>query len=933
MKKMEHDYILHTGVKRKSGRYEYGSGEYPYQHEPWFQGWSKIPSKDQAEYAKSFGMTLKEARYRYSIGKDVKKAQDIGHAKELRYSKQMSVKAIAEKMGVSESTVNSWLKPDAEKRARETEDLANKIAAYAEKHAGVDIGKGCATAMGVNKTKFEAAVQLLKDRDGFYNVQWGQVQQTAKNDQKTQNTCLVKIKPEWEKLSPEKLKTEAYKYVMQNVDDITLPFEVKYNYDTGKTVMGFDIPKSVSSKEIQVVYTDANGKGGAERDGLIELRRGMDKLSLGNDNYAQVRIAVDDTHYIKGMAVYSDNLPDGINIRIHSNKKVGTPLKSDDPNAKQVLKPMKRGDDGTVDLEDPFGAQITAQRGCINKVNEEGKWGDWTSSRTLASQVLSKQSPELAKQQLNLDYTKRAAEFERIKQITNPVVREKMLIDFADECDKAAVHLKAAALPGQSVKVLIPIPSLKPGECYCPMYKDGEKLALIRFPHQSISEIPMVTVNNSNREGKRVMTNQAIDAIGLNPKDAHRLSGADFDGDTVVCIPNKKGLIKNAPEFKGLEGYEPKEQWPAYPGMKPISHQLAQTKMGIVTNLITDMSLMGAPEHEMVRAIKMAQLIIDAEKHKLNWRGAEEEYRIAELHEKYQGKKRGGAVTIVSKASGEKDVAERQLYYDIDPKTGAKIPKLTGKKRVEFIGSDGKKHWKNLMPWQEGYDPNAKDVTMKSTKMAEEKDARNLISPYKYPIETIYANYANQMKAMGNEARKESLVKKDTPYSRQAAETYKDEVASLTRKLEESKVNAALERVAQRSAAVIIEERIRKYPDRYNKSTPDGKKHLSKMKNQVTNQQRAVVCKAHPFDITDREWEAIQAGALRKSHVEEIVKRADSDRIKQLASPKDAKITSLSPANLAHAKAMLNSGFTQAEVADSFNISPSTLSKMLKAQS
>lgn len=933
MKKMEHDYILHTGVKRKSGRYEWGSGEYPYQHEEWFQGWSKIPSKDQAEYAKSYGMTLKEARYRYSIGKDVKKAQDIGHAKELRYSKQMSVKAIAEKMGVSESTVNSWLKPDAEKRARETEDLANKIAAYAEKHAGVDIGKGCATAMGVNKTKFEAAVQLLKDRDGFYNVQWGQVQQTAKNDQKTQNTCLVKIKPEWEKLSPEKLKTEAYKYVMQNVDDITLPFEVKYNYDTGKTVMGFDIPKSVSSKEIQVVYTDANGKGGAERDGLIELRRGMDKLSLGNDNYAQVRIAVDDTHYIKGMAVYSDNLPDGINIRIHSNKKVGTPLKSDDPNAKQVLKPMKRGDDGTVDLEDPFGAQITAQRGCINKVNEEGKWGDWTSSRTLASQVLSKQSPELAKQQLNLDYTKRAAEFERIKQITNPVVREKMLIDFADECDKAAVHLKAAALPGQSVKVLIPIPSLKPGECYCPMYKDGEKLALIRFPHQSISEIPMVTVNNSNREGKRVMTNQAIDAIGLNPKDAHRLSGADFDGDTVVCIPNKKGLIKNAPEFKGLEGYEPKEQWPAYPGMKPISHQLAQTKMGIVTNLITDMSLMGAPEHEMVRAIKMAQLIIDAEKHKLNWRGAEEEYRIAELHEKYQGKKRGGAVTIVSKASGEKDVAERQLYYDIDPKTGAKIPKLTGKKRVEFIGSDGKKHWKNLMPWQEGYDPNAKDVTMKSTKMAEVKDARELVSPYKYPIETIYANYANQMKAMGNEARKESLVKKDTPYSRQAAETYKDEVASLTRKLEESKVNAALERVAQRSAAVIIEERIRKYPDRYNKSTPDGKKHLSKMKNQVTNQQRAVVCKAHPFDITDREWEAIQAGALRKSHVEEIVKRADSDRIKQLASPKDAKITALSPANLAHAKAMLNSGFTQAEVADSFNISPSTLSKMLKAQS
>lgn len=933
---MEHDYILHAGVKRKSGRYEWGSGEYPYQHEAWFQGWSKIPSSQQSEYAASFGMTLKEARYRYSIGKDYKKAQDIGHAMELRYSKQMSVKAIAEKMGVSESTVNSWLKPSALERTKETEELANKIAQYADKHAGVDIGKGCATAMGVNKTKFEAAIQLLKDRDGYYNVQWGQTQQTTGKN--TQTTALIKIKPEWENLSPAKLKTEAYKYVMQNRDDITLPFEVKYNYDTGKTVLGFDIPKSVDSKKIEVIYTDKDGKGGAERDGLIELRRGAEGLSLGNDNYAQVRIAVDGTHYIKGMAVYSDDLPKGIDIRIHSNKKEGVPLKSDDPNAKQVLKPMKRDDEGNVDLEDPFGAQISAQHGFINKVNEEGKWGDWTSSRTLASQVLSKQAPELAQRQLNLDYTKRSAEFEEIKAITNPVVREKMLIDFADECDKAAVHLKAAALPGQSVKVLIPIPSLKPGECYCPMYKDGEKLALIRFPHQSISEIPMVTVNNSNREGKRVMTNQAVDAIGLNPKDAHRLSGADFDGDTVVAIPNKKGYIKNAPEFKGLEGYEPKEQWPAYPGMKPISHQLAQTKMGIVTNLITDMSLMGAPEHEMVRAIKMAQLIIDAEKHKLNWRGAEQEYRISELHEKYQGKKRGGAVTIVSKASGEYDVPEREMYYDIDPKTGAKIPKETGRRRSYLYNEDGspvldkngKKVWKNLLPYQKGYDPNGELVMQKSTKMAEKKDANDLVSPYKYKIETIYANYANQMKAMGNEARKESLVKKDTPYSKQAAETYKDEVASLTKKIEDSKVNAALERLAQRSAEVIIQERINKYPERYNKNTPDGKKHLSKLKGQVTNQQRSVVGKKKPFPITPREWEAIQAGALHKSDVIEIVNKANSDDIKKYAFPKNTNYSVLSPSNLAHARAMLASGFTQAEIADNFNISPSTLSKLLR---
>ena len=928
---MEHSYLLHTGVKRKSGRYKYGSGEYPYQHEPWFQGWSDAVARGEAaKYAEAHHMTLKEARYRYSIGKDAQKALDIGHAKELRYTKQMSVKAIAAKMGVSESTVNSWLKPMAEERARQTEDLADKMAMYASKHAAIDIGKGCATAMCVNKTKFEAAVQLLKDRDGYVNVQWGQLQQTT--GKKTQTTALVKPEPGWEKLSEDEVKRLAYKKCMENIDDISLPFEVKFDADTGKTSFGFEPPKSISSKKIEVVYTDEKGKGGAERDGLIELRRGANGLSLGKDNYSQVRIAVDGTHYIKGMAVYSDNLPEGVDIRIHSNKKEGTPLKSSDPDAKQVLKPMKIGDDGKPDMEDPFGAQIKAQSGYINKVNEESNWMDWTSAKTLASQVLSKQSPDLAKRQLNLDYTKRMSEFERIKEIENPVVRQKMLIDFADECDKAAVHLKAAALPGQSVKVLLPVPSLKPGECYCPMYKDGEKLALIRFPHQSTSEIPIVTVNNSNREGKRIMTNQAMDAIGLNPKDAHRLSGADFDGDTVVAIPNSKGFIKNQPEFKGLEGFEPKEQWPAYPGMKVISHQQQQTQMGIVTNLITDMSLMGAPESEMVRAIKQAQIVIDAEKHKLDWQGSAKEYRIAELHEKYQGRKQGGAVTIVSRASGEKDVPEyRDNVYDIDPKTGAKILKPTGKKRVYFVNPDtGKKYYKDLLPYQEGYDPNAKDVKIKTTKMADAKDAYELVSPKKYPIEIIYADYANQMKALGNSARKESLTIKDTPYSKQAAETYADEVESLHNKIEASKVNAALERYAQRSASVIINDRMKKYPDRYNNSTPDGKKHLSKMKNQVTNQQRAIICKQKPFEVTQREWEAIQAGALHKTDVREVVNRANSDTIKKLASPKSGPLSTLSPANIAHAKAMLNSGFTQAEVADSFSISPSTLSKLLK---
>ena len=923
---MDYKFLLHSGVKRKSGRYEWGSGENPYQHEPWFKGWGELrKTMSEKEIGEMFHMSLKEIRYRHSIAKDMEKAANIAHAKELRYNRQMSVKAIAEKMGVSESTVNSWLKPNAEAAARETERIAQDIAKYCKEHVAVDIGKGVEDALGVNKTKLETAIQLLKDQ-GYVNIQWGQPQQTNISN-KTQNTVLVEPDPSWKDMTEKQIKSAAFEKVMSKLDDVVPPYDVIFNINND-TKTGIQKPKSISSDQIEVIYAE---DGGTDRDGLIELRRGAEGLDLGNSVISQVRIAVDDTHYIKGVAVYSDNLPPGVDVRIHSNKHKGVPLKSDDPDAKQVLKPIKTDDTGKMDPDDPFGAQIMSQRGHINIVNQEGNWQEWGSATSLASQVLSKQNPEIAKKQLNIDYLRRVAEYEEIKSIENPIVKQKRLVDFGDECDKAAEELKAAALPGQSVKVLFPVPSLKPGECYCPAYKDGEKLALIRYPHQSKSEIPILTVNNSNREGRRMVGNSVIDAIGIHPKDAQRLSGADFDGDTVVVIPNKKNYIESIPEFKGLKGFEPKEQWPAYPGMKVIKHQTQQTQMGVVTNLITDMTLIGASEEEMVRAIKQAQVIIDAEKHKLDWKGSEAEYRIAELHEKYQGKKGGGATTIVAKSSGEKDVPERTKYYKIDPNTGEKIYTPTGRKKVWFTDeTTGKKYYKNLLPGQPGYDPKAKDVTQKTTKMMDAKDAYELVSPSKYPMEIVYADYANQCKALANEARKASLSVKDAKYSPQAAEVYAKEVAELKKKVNSSKVGSTLERMAQRTASVIVADKMEKYPDRYNNKTPDGKKHLKKIRSQVLKQQRAILQRKEPFTITDREWEAIQAGALNKTLVREIINRADAERIKELSTPKTSKLPTLSKSSLAHARAMLNAGWTQAQVADNFNISPSTLSRLLK---
>lgn len=933
------DYIMHYGTKRHSGRYPWGSGEHPYQDEPWFRGWDELrKTKSEREIAEEYGMTLKEIRYRHGYGVAAERAGQIAHAKELRDTRQMSVKAIAKKMGVSESTINKWLAPGYEEENRGIEDLCDHLEKVINKKKMIDIGKGCAMALNVNQTQFEKAIQVLKDR-GYINVQWDQ-QQFTKAAKPTHMTVLVAPQKGWEELSDKQVKKEAYNLVQKNLDNISLPYEVQFNQDD-KSVLGVHPPVSISSKRILVLHANdknpIDGRLGEERDGLIQLRRGVDDISLGGDLYAQVRIGVDGTHYLKGMAVYADNMPEGVDVIFNTSKSASKPIMLDSTDdSKQVLKPMKRGEDGSIDIDDPFGAQIMAggQHGVINKVNAEGKWGDWTSAKTLASQVLSKQDPSLAKRQLALAYSKQYEEYEEIMNITNPVVKQKRLLDFAEECDTAAVHMKAAALPGQSVKVLLPVPSLKPTEVYCPQYTNGTILALIRYPHQNLGEIPIVTVNNNNKEGKSFITGAAKDAIGIHPEVAHRLSGADFDGDTVVAIPNDKGYIKNMPEIEAMRGFDPRAAWPAYEGMKRCTKQYGYHLMGVTTNLLTDMSLQGASIDEITRVTKYSMVCIDAHKHNLNWRGAEKEYRIDELRRKYQKKtdgsgKYGGAGTIISRASGEYDVHDRKLT-GINKETGEKEYYYTGKRKVYFTNPNtGKKYYKELSPNQEGYSEDGKLVTIKSTQMAEAKDARELVSAGNFRIEQVYADFANQMKSLANTARKESLVVEQTPYSKHAENVYSKEVASLKQKVTEAKMSASLERQALRNATVIVQERINAYPDRYDKSTTDGKQKLRKMKNQVINHQRAILGKPHPFDISDREWEAIQAGALHKTTVKEIIEKADQERVKQLSTPKTSNLSVLTDAKISRAKAMINSGYTAADVASELGISTSTLYKYI----
>jgi hypothetical protein len=753
----------------------------------------------------------------------------------------------------------------------------------------LDIGAGTENHLGLTATKLATAVAILREEG--YEVHSVQVLQ-----QGTGKKTTVKV-----------LAPPGTTYAEINANKTRIRPVTAYSEDGGRSYHDIEPPRNISSKRIQVRYAD---QGGDKADGVIYVRPGVPDISLGSARYAQVRIAVDGTHYLKGMAVYKDDLPPGVDLQFNTNKR----STGNDLDAMKLQK----------DEENPFGSTVrqryyTGSDGKkhlspMNIVNEEGDWADW--SRSLSSQVLSKQAPGLARRQLGYALASRQQELDEISRLTNPVVRRSLLEKFADSADSAAVNLKAAALPGQRTHVLIPIPSLKSNEVYAPNYPNGTKLALIRFPHGGTFEIPEVTVNNRNREATRTLGRpvpgnmhlKAVDAIGIHPDVAARLSGADFDGDTVLAIPNHRGDLKTSPPLANLKNFDPKEAYPEYEGMKVISPRAKQHQMGDVSNLITDMTIRGASPDELARAVRHSMVVIDAEKHRLNYKQSYIDNGIASLKEKYQGRgstgRLAGASTIVSRASSEERVPDRRLRRASE---GGPVDVRTGEKVYVRTGSSYQRGGKTIVR------------TVRSTKLAEVKDARVLSSGT--PIEEVYAAHSNSLKALANTARRMAYTTGGVLYSPSAAKAYASEVSSLNAALNRALKNKPRERQAQIIADASVSAKRAANPGL------DGDA-LKKLRGQELVRARAKVgANKDQIFITDAEWRAIQAGAISTSKLERILAEANADRVRELATPRAATV--MTPSKLSLAKARLAAGYSQAEVAASLGVPVSTLNTAL----
>lgn len=893
---VEEDILMHYGVKRRSGRYPWGSGDNPYQHGGDFL--ARVEElqrlgKTEKQIADELHLSTTDLRMQVRVAKHERRALQADRARSLREDGK-TLDEIASILGyANDSSVRALLNENTaanKNKAQATAEILKKE--LAEKGA-IDVGTGVERQLGVSTGVLQEALFIL-ETEGYnrYGVGVPQV-----NDPKKRTITPVISVPEID-------QREVY----QNLDLVKSVGDY-HSTDGGESWDKREYPASIDSSRVKILYGD---EGGTLKDGVIEIRRGVADLDLGDSHYAQVRILVNGTHYLKGMAMYSDDMPDGADIVFNTNKHTGTP-KMD------VLKKIQD------DPDNPFGALIKAngqshyidadgneKLSAINKLKEEGDWDKM--SKNLSSQFLSKQPIQLIKKQLDLTYADAADEFSEICSLNNPTVKRKLLLDFADECDSAAVHLKAAALPRQSTQVILPLNAMKETEIFAPNYRDGEKVVLIRYPHGGTFEIPELTVNNKNPTAVSVLGKNIRDAVGINPKVAERLSGADFDGDQVVVIPTGGRVkIQSTPALKDLKDFDPKTDYSTEgkTGVRLLAKGAAtQRQMGEISNLITDMTLKGATEPEIARAVKHSMVVIDAAKHKLDYRQSEKDNGIAELKKKYQGfddetGHHGGASTLLSRRKQDVEVPERQGSGVIDPLTGKVVYKESGRTYV---------------------DPRTGKTVAATTKVKRilaVDDVRSMSSGTLQ--EEAYADYANKMKDLANKARLEYKATPTLKRSASAAKAFEPEVNRLMAALKVAQLNAPLEREAQRIANARVKAKVQA-------NNITDKDEISKIRRAAISDARnstGASGKRTRITISDGEWTAIQSGAISDTTLSEILRYAEPKTVRERATPR--RTTQLSDARISRIKAMANSGHTNAEIAEALGISTSAVSKYLNS--
>lgn len=309
MNPVEEDILMHYGVKRRSGRYPWGSGENPYQHSGDFlarveeleaQGMSEL------EVAEALHMKTTDLRMQKRVAKHERRAIMAEKARSMREDGK-TLDEIAKELGFeNDSSVRALLNENTARNKNKAQATAEILKKELDEKGALDVGAGVERQLGVSSGVLQEALFIL-ETEGYnrYGVGVPQV-----NDPKKRTITPVISKPDIS-------QRDAYQ-------DLSLIRSVGeyHTTDGGLSWDKREYPASIDSSRVKICYGD---EGGKNKDGVIEIRRGVADLDLGDSHYAQVRILVDGTHYLKGMAMYSDDMPDGADIVFNTNKLSGTP--------------------------------------------------------------------------------------------------------------------------------------------------------------------------------------------------------------------------------------------------------------------------------------------------------------------------------------------------------------------------------------------------------------------------------------------------------------------------------------------------------------------------------------------------------------------------------------------------------------------------------
>jgi hypothetical protein len=875
--------LYHVGVGHlqggHSGRYPWGSGDRSaidsaYKFKENLDALKKSGLSNTEIYKKLGFDTRPELEAKIAHVNGVIKSDQITHYNYLAEANPTwSNTRISQEIGVSEGTGRNLRDATTKgltttNKASMRENTKKEIEGLINEGHFLDLGPGTEAYLGINKSTLKLAKQQLLASGEYYEHKIWIPQVT--NPSKYTTQMIFTKEPDIE-------------VVRKALHEGAITSPGVHSDNGGESFRTLKI-EPVAWNRIKTIHAE---EGGLDRDGTLLIRRGVKDLDLGDSHYAQVRIQLGDTHYAKGMAVYGDDsmFPKGTDILFHTNKSVGTPRED-------VYKKLKDNP------KNPFESSISDQKGALNIVSQEGDWDSWKPS--LATQFLAKQNPTFIKDRLKATQKDLDDTLADINSITYAPLKKYLLDTYAGtdgnpgKIEKQEWQLRAKAVPGTKSHVLVAFPEMNPKEVYAPNYPDGTKLVLLRYPHGGIFELPEVTVNNKLASAKKTLGN-SVDAIGIHPRVAEKLSGADFDGDTVMAIPNNNGAVKTSKSLTGLVNFSPnqyeirdKSEWPTKDstgktvvGPRHISERYMQIQMGVVSNLVTDMTVKGATPDELARAVRHSMVIIDSYKHHLDYRASAADNRVKDLQKKYQS-----------------FTDENGTYH------GAAASTLLSRAKQKIRDDE--------------------TGNRSTTKLLVDLPDAHVLSSGTVQ-ESLYADHINYLKSTLPKVKKEAASISMPKTNNEAKKNYAPEVASLNAKLKEIQSNAPKERTSQRNANAAYY----KYLAENNDVSKDRKK---KIRSELVNAQREMTgAQRLVINITENEYAAMKAGAIPATTARQLLDKANLTTILKYESNATTKKGSTTKAVTTKTKAnrLLNNGATLAETASALGMSVERLKDLL----